>query len=209
MAQIICLANSYKSGGRCIAGIDPQTKAWVRPVSNSINRAVSLSVVTELGLRILDIVEIPLDDTGPDEGCQPENRLIKRGAWKKVGRISTTELLPYCEDNSLILHNHLDRVPPAVFRKKPKSKWKSLQLVLSKDVKFFQNPWGKWCVSFSYGKQRMLDLKLTDPVALERLRQGQQMRNKCILTISMGTPYKRQPNDIEFCWKMVAGVIEL
>ena len=32
MAQLICLASSWRPGGRCIAGIDPQTGAWVRPV---------------------------------------------------------------------------------------------------------------------------------------------------------------------------------
>ena len=32
MTQIICLANSWKYGERCIAGIDLQTRSWIRPI---------------------------------------------------------------------------------------------------------------------------------------------------------------------------------
>jgi hypothetical protein len=31
MVKIICLANSWKHGERCIAGINPDTKKWIRP----------------------------------------------------------------------------------------------------------------------------------------------------------------------------------
>lgn len=32
MTQIICLANSWKFEERCIAGINPTTGQWIRPV---------------------------------------------------------------------------------------------------------------------------------------------------------------------------------
>jgi hypothetical protein len=32
--EIVCLANSRKAGGRCIAGVRTDTGAWVRPVSS-------------------------------------------------------------------------------------------------------------------------------------------------------------------------------
>ena len=32
MARLICLANSWRPGGRCVAGIDCATGQWVRPV---------------------------------------------------------------------------------------------------------------------------------------------------------------------------------
>lgn len=64
-------------------------------------------------------------------------------------------------------------------------------------------------MSFSYGRKQCLDLKLTDPILLSRLANGETISRDCILTISLGTPFKRQPSDIAFCWKMVAGVVEL
>ncbi len=86
MARIICLANSTRPGGRCIAGIDIETEEWVRPVSRSINRAITWDMRNIEGEepQILDVIEIPLEDHGPDEGCQPENRLVKPGKWRKV-----------------------------------------------------------------------------------------------------------------------------
>lgn len=34
MTQIICLANSWKRGDRCIAGINLLKAQWIRPVSS-------------------------------------------------------------------------------------------------------------------------------------------------------------------------------
>ncbi|MBD0345112.1 MAG: hypothetical protein ICV63_09890, partial [Coleofasciculus sp. Co-bin14] len=34
MTQIICLANSWKHGDRCIAGINSLKGQWIRPVSH-------------------------------------------------------------------------------------------------------------------------------------------------------------------------------
>jgi len=210
MARIVCLANSYKHGGRCIAGIDINTNQWIRPIPNNMNRAItSQRMIDGREPDILDVLEIPVEDHGPDEGCQPENRLLKRGRWKKIGRLKPRDLLQYCEDDSVILHNHKDRVPPDEFSKKPKCKWKSLQLIHSTGVYFYRNPWGKLCVSFSYGRKQCLDLKLTDPILLSRLDSGETISKDCILTISLGTPFRRKQSDILFCWKMIAGVIEL
>jgi hypothetical protein len=86
MAKIICLTNSYKGGGqRCIAGIDSDTRIWIRPVPDNRNRAVTSAMRLIYGKepQVLDILEIPLEHFGPDEGCQPENRLLKPEKWKK------------------------------------------------------------------------------------------------------------------------------
>ena len=135
--------------------------------------------------------------------------MLIRGRWKKIGRLKPKDLLQYCEDDSIILHNHMDRVSPDEFLKKSKRNWKSLQLIHSKSVYFYRNPWGKWCVSFSYGCTNCLDLKLTDPAVLSRLDNGQKISKDCILTVSLGTPFRRKQTDILFCWKMIAGVVEL
>jgi len=210
MAQILCLANSYKTGGRCIAGIDIETGEWIRPIPNNINKAIGFQrMINGREPELLDILEIPVENYGPDEGCQPENRLIKRGRWEQKDRFKPGDLLKYCEGDSIILHNHKERVEPDIFLKIPKSRWKSLQLIHSKLVDFYKNPWGKWCVSFSYGDRQCLELKLTDPILLSRLSNREKISRRCVLTISLGEPFSRHPSDVAFCWKMVAGVIEL
>ncbi|MGM0487779.1 MAG: dual OB domain-containing protein [Planctomycetota bacterium] len=34
VTEFICLVNSRKHGGRCIAGIEPRSGKWIRPVSD-------------------------------------------------------------------------------------------------------------------------------------------------------------------------------
>ncbi|WP_278908338.1 dual OB domain-containing protein [Leyella stercorea] len=67
---ILCLANSYKYGGRCIAGIEVSLQEgqlsinkssygipiWIRPVSNSAAGEVPLS--DAIGIKVLSVVKI-------------------------------------------------------------------------------------------------------------------------------------------------------
>jgi len=212
MARIICLANSYKHGGRCIAGIDPETGAWIRPVPNTAEQAItpSMRLINGNEPRILDIIEIPLENYGPDNGCQPENRLLKPGKWKIVGRITAKYLLQYCEDDTVILHNHIDHVVPSFFGKTPKNKWRSLQLVRNSEARFNSAyKEGQWRVWFKDGCGHTLNLKLTDPIVSDRLRKGEKVGRDCILMISLGTPWKPKDRDQALCYKIAAGVVEL
>ncbi len=213
MARIICLANSYKHGGRCIAGIDQNTGKWVRPVPDNKNGAVTSTTrhINGKEPQILDIIEIPLENYGDDEGCQPENRLLKLGPWKKVGRVTAQDLLQYCEDDSVILHNHQEYVPPEFFETLSKSKWKSLQLINKSKLSFHPAyKRNQWRVIFYDGRGHLLDLKLTDPLISDRLRNNEKISNNCILTVSLATPWSPQGSDQpERCYKMVAGVVEL
>lgn len=88
---ILCLANSRKKGGRCVAGkevVGSQFGGWVRPVSARQEEEIAdaerrYADGTRLGL--LDIVKIPILGHTPGP-YQPENYLINAGnAWEKVG----------------------------------------------------------------------------------------------------------------------------
>ncbi|MDJ0553135.1 MAG: hypothetical protein QNJ68_01565 [Microcoleaceae cyanobacterium MO_207.B10] len=87
MTQIVCLANSWKNGERCIAGIEISSKKWVRPVSSLNDGRIPFNIRQIQGKepQLLDILEIPLEDSGPDFGFQSENRSILPGEWQKVG----------------------------------------------------------------------------------------------------------------------------
>lgn len=212
MAQIVCLANSYKPGGRCIAGMDINTKQWIRPVPNNMNRALTRQrMINGEEPNILDVLEIPMEDHGPDEEYQPENRLLKKGEWQKIGRLQPQDLLDYCEDDRVVLHNDQDYVLPDLLLSKPINERKSLQLIHSSNVKFNRDLYDnrKWRAFFQYGRKKYLDLKLTDVVLSDRLRKNEKISNECILTISLATPWKRDEKTPERCYKMVAGVVEL
>jgi hypothetical protein len=212
MARIICLANSYKHGGRCIAGINPESGVWVRPIPDTKDRAITepMMLIDGKEPQVLDVIEIPIEAYGPDEGCQPENRLLKPGKWKKVGRITAQYLLKYCQDDTVILHTHQDYVPPEFFTTHPKTEWRSLQLVHTSNVRFVLNPWQKWRARFHDGTRTQLALKITDPVVLDKLRNGTNISENCIITVSLATPWSPANSDQpKRCYKMVAGVVEL
>jgi len=101
--RIICLANSRKMSGRCIAGLEfeeSQVGDWIRPVSSRPDGELTIfdwpmEDGTEPGL--LDILRIPMIEPRPN-GCQTENHLIDNGFyWEKEGVFAKQYLLHYCE----------------------------------------------------------------------------------------------------------------
>ncbi len=210
--RIICLANSHKHNGCCIAGID-EAGRWVRPVSSSLKRAINKETRTIDGSepQMLDILEIPLHAHGPVDGCQPENKLLKTGQWEKIGQVKPKDLLKYCEDDSMVLHNNLDHVRASCFRMIPSYGWKSLQLVHNENVVFEQdeNNKGKWRANFVNSKGTALSLRVTDPVTCERLERGGNVSKDCLLTVSMATGWSPDKQTAKRCYKFVAGVVEL
>ena len=87
---ILCLANSRKPSGRCIAGlerIDDSIGGWVRPVSDRTGREISAEEMkyedgTEAAVG--DIIKIEMSEHAP-RGCHVEDHLIDDGYyWKKL-----------------------------------------------------------------------------------------------------------------------------
>jgi hypothetical protein len=214
MGQIICLANSYKEDERCIAGVDVNTGEWIRPISSREDGAITWGIRSINGEepQILDVLEIPFGDDGPDYGFQPENKLLGSGCWKKIGQITSQKLLDYCENDSVILHNHENYIPFNDFAKTPRRLWKSLQLVHSKKVVFKNKVWGrrvKWRISFRYGLYHHMDLPVTDPLLLNRLDRSEEISEECILVISLGMPFAKNKTEPQLCYKLLAGIVEL
>lgn len=89
--SIVCLANSFRPGGSCVAGIEVSNVGfgpWIRPISHRPDQAISDDEKTYADgtrLSMLDMVEIDFDAHRP-EHHQTENWLVKNGArWRKVG----------------------------------------------------------------------------------------------------------------------------
>ena len=131
MGRIICLANSWKRREHCIAGIDPATGRWVRPVTDTPDGSVPRYARLIYGAEpaLLDILEIPLAPDGPDFGCECENRLILPGTWRRAGRARPHEVLRYCADDDCILHMLGPFVPLSFLQALPPDRRHSLPLV--------------------------------------------------------------------------------
>ncbi|MDA8248900.1 MAG: hypothetical protein M0Z28_06945 [Rhodospirillales bacterium] len=96
---ILCLANSRKMSGRCVAGKEMNgsvVTGWVRPISDRPTREISLEERRyENGNDpdILDIVTIPMKGPSP-ETYQTENYLIDADYyWELKGRANWTQVL--------------------------------------------------------------------------------------------------------------------
>ena len=99
MRRIVCLANSRKPNGRCVAGkLYAQGKfgTWLRPIS--IREGEELSgqerhISKGLEPALLDILEITISKHKPS-GHQPENFTINpEYKFKKVGQVPADELI--------------------------------------------------------------------------------------------------------------------
>ena len=98
--RIVCLANSRKYSGRCIAGkellADGRPGRWIRPVSARENEEVSeheRQFHDGSDPRLLDVMDVPLLNPLPKD-YQQENWLLDPASyWEKVRRIGWQELV--------------------------------------------------------------------------------------------------------------------
>jgi hypothetical protein len=123
--QILCLANSRRPSGHCVAGRElagGKCRGWIRPVSARPTLELS---VEERQYRdgaepnILDIVAMELQEPRPDRHQQENYLIAPNRVWTKQGRMSWQELQQAVEEpaGSLWLDGHSsysgenDRVP--------------------------------------------------------------------------------------------------
>lgn len=218
--RIICLANSKKEGESCIAGIDIDTGKWVRPVCDSLypkDGRVPKYICRVDGREpeLLDILEIPLADTGNNFDFESENLSILKGEWKVVGKAKVQDIIQYCDDGT-ILHNSSKLVYLKYLQSLPLDKRKTLQLinVVSLSIKSRRTSRGgiQWLgtIVSSSGK-KLVDIPITDPVFVKKIESGYQSNGNYLITMSLGMPYKPDnwDGDEEPCWKLIAGVIEI
>lgn len=94
--EFLCLANSKKLGGRCVAGIDLQSDRLIRPITATKNHAFQFANVRTAGaqdfryLRPLDVIRFDLGEARPSIS-QPENYRVNDGPWRLVRRVGIDE----------------------------------------------------------------------------------------------------------------------
>ena len=218
LTRIVVLANSWKHHDWCIAGIDLDTGKWVRPVTKLEDGRIRKSDMKLDGHfpALLDVLEIPLDSTGPDFGFESENRTIMSGGWRHRGKLSYGDLRRFYKRSEHVLHNHHAYVTREEMEDKPFEERATLQLIYADNLQVRdarrnttdKHNWKGMIVSGG----RQLGVTITDPVFSGKLDRREQTSPSCLLTMSLSMPYKPPDwgDDREaVCWKLIAGVIEI
>lgn len=217
--NFICLANSYKNGGRCLAGIEVirdssgncsivkdsrKLPVWIRPVMDDDTQGIPNSLVSNINL--LDIVKVEVIRSTPN-GSHVEN--VKFKSLSKVGNCKkSTENLDLLCDNyhTLVFGNRGKAVPSENFEQIGYS----LMLIKPDDV-YIETDTDDYeheifRIRFDYQNNKYT-LKLTDPIYINKLQQRQNLRGQryddLYLSLSLGVNY----NGWHF--KLVAGVIDI
>jgi hypothetical protein len=96
---ILCLANSRRPGGRCVAGKEfsgGEIGGWIRPINEQNGHAISeidLQFQDGTAVDVLDVVTIPMVEPNP-QGHQKENHLIAPDhAWTKQFRVTWPQIV--------------------------------------------------------------------------------------------------------------------
>jgi len=217
--QIICLANSRKLKGRCIAGIeisDAQDSIWIRPVTESPTGEIpEIECAYSLGhpISVLDVLKVRLAGSRA-KGYQQENWLIDQvQPWTYIGRAEPADLEKVISSQPTLWTNGLsskggvnDRIDEAAMG----GINNSLQLVKVNQLYLeVKAPYGgagapDLRASFTY-RQNHYNLKVTDPRYETNYRSksiGTYALRSAYLTISLAEPYKG------YVYKLVAAIIE-
>lgn len=217
MTRIVVLANSWKHQDWCLAGIDLDTGKWVRPVTDLDDGRVPKTSMKLGGYfpELLDVLEIPLDSTGPDFDFESENRTILPGRWYRRDKMMLKDIERYAKQPYYVLHNKKKYITTKELQQKPFMKRATLQLIRADKFKVLdtrrkttdKHNWKGVILS----GDREFEIKITDPVFFKRLNNSHKPSPTCLLTMSLSMPYKPSDWDEDeepVCWKLIAGVIE-
>ena len=219
--RIICLANSRKLHGRCVAGreiVADRPADWIRPVSDRENQEVS---EYERQYRdgsdpaLLDVLDVPLLEHRPKDYQQENWLLDPEFYWEKVGILSWEDLEPFSETEGSLWQNGFhtynginDQIPLLQAVGEPGS----LKLIRVDKVRLrvfapgqaFGNSKRRVQARFQFGGDDYA-LWVTDP-DIERYYLAREDSSydldECYLTISLGEPFR------ENCHKLVAAMMK-
>ncbi|MBD2579273.1 hypothetical protein [Oscillatoria sp. FACHB-1406] len=218
LKRIVCLANSWKLQERCIAGMDIETGKWIRPVCDLVypqdgRIPEETRLIQGKEPELLQVLEIPLAETGNDFGFECENRSVLPGKWNIPGWVKPQHLIERCENFPYILHNELKYVNPSSLQALPKEQRYTLQLVRTREILVQKSSSGKtgWRGTLqTLNGQTLTDAKITDPTFVEKLETGYNPTGDYLVTVSLSMPWA--PPDWEGeapSWKLIVGVIEI
>jgi hypothetical protein len=218
---IVCLANSRKYSGRCIAGkevVGQGYGTWIRPVSMRPSAELSEDERRyENGVypEVFDIIKIPVIGASPHL-YQSENYVIDaKYYWNKVGEIACSDVkrlvdkpVPLWTNGDSTFYGHNDRVKVDDASKLDNSLMliepKELAIRVAVEGADFGNPRRRLRARFWHAGTHY-SLIVTDPLAEKALLAKPDADHKLddkYLCISLG-----EPHTDGWCYKLVAAVI--
>lgn len=219
--RILCLANSRKPGGRCIAGreiVGNQAGAWIRPVSAGEHQAVSEQerhYEDGSDPSVLDVIDAALVEARPHH-YQQENWLLDPNFyWCKAGRRDWAGLQGFLDPAGPLWVNHQSSrsgLNDRVALSQAEGLDSSLRLIRVDELVIqvlrpgadFGNPKRRVQGQFEHlGSQYCV--WVTDPIYEHRylaLPDGRHQLGEACLTISLGEPHEG------YAYKLIAAVIE-
>lgn len=219
--RIVCLANSRKLNGRCVAGIElsgGRRVGWIRPVSAREHEEVSeYERQYEDGgdPRLLDIMDVPLIAHRPKEYQQENWLLDPNHCWQRVARLRWSDLDALADpvgrlwvDGDNTYNGLNDRIALA----KASGIHSSLRLVrvdrvtlsVFKPGEAFGNPKRRVQGQFRHAGVDY-HLWVTDPIyerAYLAKPDGEYAVGEGFMTVSLGEPHNG------YCYKLIAAIIE-
>ncbi len=217
VTRIICLANSQKYGDHCVAGINPETGEWIRPVSDLDDGRLPrpMRLVGGREPHLLEILRIPLASHSADPEFQIENRSVLPGTWTGEGYVPVGEVRGYCRETNTILGSEGKYRLLEDILKTPPGEKASLELVEARRFEPYHRGRSaqgghKWFGRLRTTSGACLDARITDPVFIEKIEAGYHPPPGCLITVSLTKPYTPQNWEKEEnpCWKVIAAVIE-
>ena len=217
--RFLCLANSRKLSGRCVAGreTDPNTRSWIRPVSDRPHQEVSereRQYKDGSDIKVLDIIDVPLIRAQPSS-YQSENWLLDPGYyWALQGRASWDELVDFRDEPPQLWLNDSstfsglnDRVALTDAQSLANSLFllyiENLSLRVFAPGEAFGDHKRRVQANFCYNGVNYW-LWVTDPLIERKYLAGEDgdyAVGECFITVSLGEPHKG------FCYKLVATII--
>ena len=211
--RFVCLANSIKEGGRCLAGIQLNNNnepiieingpKWIRPICKTQHGQIYTHWVSRITL--LDIVEIELTGFPVKTSYQPENVFFKDDDLKIVGRFDRDNLSNLCDNHYYIFSNWAKALSVHEATLLNHSliliNVSKFQVLENKDIESPDKK--KIRLQFTHNETQY-DFPVTDPVFLNLYRNNPGILNvvkSLYLCVSIGINFN------SWHYKLVAGII--
>jgi hypothetical protein len=211
--KIVCLANSFRVGGRCLGGIELDKNnnpvihngrpRWIRPVCNTEHEEVPEVLVSHISL--LDIIEFNnIGNIG--HGHQTENILFNQNSITTNGRFPINNLNNIADNNryKVIFGNRGAAVPESKVTELNHS------LMLLEVTEFETNErvfegknYPQKKLSFRHNGH-LYNFPITDPAFHRQYEINNSIledEERLFITLSLAAPHE------EWCSKLVAGII--
>jgi len=201
----VCLANSYKHGGRCIAGIEVQPcghrysiirenghPKWIRPICRHTDAG---AIPNEIAIKIHLLEIIKMTDVVPcPPGAQSENTYF--GELLPTGKLfDSSKIEEVLVDNSkpTLFYNHGKAVVPDVYERLGDH---SILLIKANDTEIYGDTtyadYPRYRVRFIYHSHQY-DLPITDPWFIHDIRDGKKEpgnKGNLFITCSLGVEHE-------------------